>query len=495
MSSEITAEMIEDIFGNHSDSVRFANFCNAVVVAVGSPSAPTIPILSEKPGADGGMDAEWTIPADVSSDFKSPFGLPGWNVFQYKARSIAGDGRQRAFSNLCSNLKGTLAKLLNRLPQPKECRQYALFSSLQLGLETTTQTLDGALLQKRAVACEGVKLILTVPTDAKAPAPKLTEHEAIKTLPPLKPFIGPTPTNRKRLLQFIANKSVTPMGVTNMFRAGRWLDGVPVSEVVIIMEYMAQGDHWPQSVADVMSLYLHLNKPLPQELIPLGEHTLQEIDITRSESYHCNQIAIGIAKTDLEKGFALLEKRIAVLNELDWREWTGGWNPFDTYGGHEFWDYLRSQNTERAYRCFCTLKNRHIRNDILDGARALLDLENHSASLLKIANENEEDAERIAASVSIKQPRFFAFAFDLLVGRSIDGKVAAGLSSTIVERSGFGGPLDKLQNALSDIESELKRTDIPDHGHTWLERLKHIVQEAIKTSPWSRGENEYLGWS
>lgn len=157
MSSEITAEMIEDIFGNHSDSVRFANFCNAVVVAVGSTSAPTIPILSEKPGADGGMDAEWTIPADVSSDFKSPFGLPGWNVFQYKVRSIAGDGRQRAFSNLCSNLKGTLAKLLNRLPQPKECRQYALFTSLQLGLETTTQTLDGALLQKqRAQLAEAI---------------------------------------------------------------------------------------------------------------------------------------------------------------------------------------------------------------------------------------------------------------------------------------------------------------------------------------------------
>jgi hypothetical protein len=33
-----------------------------------------------------------------------------------------------------------------------------------------------------------VKLILTVPTDAKAPAPKLTEHEAIKILPPLQPL-------------------------------------------------------------------------------------------------------------------------------------------------------------------------------------------------------------------------------------------------------------------------------------------------------------------
>ena len=157
MSSEITAELIEDVFGKHSDSVRFTNFCNAVVMVEGSASATTIPILSEKPGADGGMDAEWTIPADVSSDFKSPFGLPGWNVFQYKARSIAGDGRQRAFSNLCNNLKGGLTKLLNRLPQPKECRQYALFTNLQLGLETTTQTLNGAFLQKqRAELAEAI---------------------------------------------------------------------------------------------------------------------------------------------------------------------------------------------------------------------------------------------------------------------------------------------------------------------------------------------------
>src|SRR5205823_1451600 len=32
------------------------------------------------------------------------------------------------------------------------------------------------------------KLILTVPTDAKAPTPKLTEHEAIKILPTLQPL-------------------------------------------------------------------------------------------------------------------------------------------------------------------------------------------------------------------------------------------------------------------------------------------------------------------
>jgi hypothetical protein len=345
MGSEITAEFIEDVFGKHSDSSRFAGFCNSVLIAECSIPRPTMPILSEKPGADGGMDGEWTISSDASSALKSPFASVGWNVFQFKARSIGGTGRQQAFSKLCADLDGALLKLISRLAQSKECRQYSLFTNLQLGLETATKTTDEKLLQKqrsqlkgaiargsdgntaievfdaaqlaaianahpalrltyfsgpvarswddawvaehriknykvavpfvgrikelnqvsewlkeisakvivlcgssgmgktrlaleatrqfaaattivevvdellrtdfealgtpvstrfiivedptreqaealakRAVACEGVKLIITLPTDSKAPAPKLTEHESIKVLPPLQPL-------------------------------------------------------------------------------------------------------------------------------------------------------------------------------------------------------------------------------------------------------------------------------------------------------------------
>jgi len=79
--------------------------------------------------------------------------------------------------------------------------------------------------------------------------------------------------------------------------------------------------------------------------------------------------------------------------------------------------------------------------------------------------------------------------------RPIDGKVASCLSSTIVERFGFGSGSDKLQTALNDVESELKKTDVPNHGRAWLESLKRKIQEAIKTSPWNNSEQEYLGWS
>jgi hypothetical protein len=187
-----------------------------------------------------------------------------------------------------------------------------------------------------------------------------------------------------------------------------------------------------------------------------------------------------------------MTERVAVLNANDWLKWAGGWNPFSRYGSHEFWDCLRSENPERAYRCFCTLRNYHDLAD--DDHRFMLDLENHSSILLQIAKENDENAERIAFSVSFKQPGFLRFAFALLEGRSIDDNVASCLASHIVEHDGFGTPMDKLRSTLSRIESELKAAELPDHGRLWLERLRQRTLEVIKTSHWNDGEQEYLGW-
>jgi hypothetical protein len=68
------------------------------------------------------------------------------------------------------------------------------------------------------------------------------------------------------------------------------------------------------------------------------------------------------------------------------------------------------------------------------------------------------------------------------------------LASTVIEQNGFGTQLDRLQTALNDIESELKKTGLPVHGLAWLKRLKQRLQEEIRTSPWKNADHEYLGW-
>ena len=65
-------------------------------------------------------------------------------------------------------------------------------------------------------------------------------------------------------------------------------------------------------------------------------------------------------------------------------------------------------------------------------------------------------------------------------------------SNLKIARIGYS---DRLQRAISDIDSELKKSDIPDCGRAWLEKLKHNIQESIKTSPFYGSEHEYLGWS
>jgi len=144
--NEITADDIERVFGQNASSGRFANFCNAVIVAEGTSAISTFPILSEKPGADGSFDGEWDVKLPPRKLTPNPFGQRGWNVFQFKARGIGGGGRRRALSSLRSNLRGALRDLVKRLKQRKKPKSYVIFTNLQLGLQNESATSDQKLL-------------------------------------------------------------------------------------------------------------------------------------------------------------------------------------------------------------------------------------------------------------------------------------------------------------------------------------------------------------
>ncbi len=131
--NEITAEEIETVFGQKTSSARFANFCNAVIVAEGTSTISTLPVLSEKPGADGSFDGEWDVKSLSGKLIGNPFVQRGWNVFQFKARGIGGSGRKKAVSSLRTSLKAALRDLVRRLKQRKKPKGYVLFTNLQLG--------------------------------------------------------------------------------------------------------------------------------------------------------------------------------------------------------------------------------------------------------------------------------------------------------------------------------------------------------------------------
>ncbi|PTY04240.1 hypothetical protein DB347_20295 [Opitutaceae bacterium EW11] len=145
--NEITAADVEHSFGVATESGRFASLCNALLAAKAASAAVGYPALSEKPGADGSFDGEWTLSSDAGT--VGGLAIPGWNVFQFKARSIAGQTRSQVVSKLKSSLKGAAIELTKRLSTAnKNPSHYALFTNLQLGLATPTETAAGATLSK-----------------------------------------------------------------------------------------------------------------------------------------------------------------------------------------------------------------------------------------------------------------------------------------------------------------------------------------------------------
>lgn len=145
--NEITAADVEHSFGVATESGRFASLCNALLAAKAASAVVGYPALSDKPGADGSFDGEWTLSSDAGT--VAGLAIPGWNVFQFKARSIAGQTRSQVISKLKSSLKGAAIELTKRLSTAnKNPSHYVLFTNLQLGLATPTETAAKATLSK-----------------------------------------------------------------------------------------------------------------------------------------------------------------------------------------------------------------------------------------------------------------------------------------------------------------------------------------------------------
>ena len=116
---------------------QFASMCNALAWAASGRKCPGLPSFTERVNAgDGGIDAEWTveIPPD-DHPIPTPILGPGWNVFQYKNRSVIGQDRQRIVSNLKSSLKEAIVELVEETGRHPD--RYILFVNVDLKHDQT----------------------------------------------------------------------------------------------------------------------------------------------------------------------------------------------------------------------------------------------------------------------------------------------------------------------------------------------------------------------
>jgi hypothetical protein len=285
--------------------------------------------------------------------------------------------------------------------------------------------------------------------------------------------------NRKRLKTLIGAKTISPHDLGAAFLYGRWLESLSIDEVRIVLEYIKSDPNNIPLLVQVISLYLHPKKPLAAELIPVARATLtaaQEFNDHGNFGYHCDQIAIGIAKTDLETGFEIMDSVLKAFSTSGRRSWYNGWNPLDWPGSRDFWVFLRSQTPKRLYSLLAKL-DRRLRWPDLRHHRSvyLLDLAEHSDLLLDIARRDSTAAEIFADCLVSSQPGFVEFVFKLLQLYPDAQSIHSALISAVLEKTGFGSALEHLGESEQFIETALKSAELSELGRRWLESLKQAV--------------------
>ncbi len=306
---------------------------------------------------------------------------------------------------------------------------------------------------------------------ASSTAPKLAALLSVRAA-------DPTPANRLRLKTLLSGQTVSAREVATAFSGGRWLDDLPHEEVLEVFEFITATPGQERDLLGVGSLYLYGGKPLPRILFPVIERALfASASPHARDAFECDQVAAGLARADLDAGFKLLRKAIQQLSnrsEWDWREF---WNPFEFPGTHDFWDYLRAQDPDRAYNHLGEWNPSSHWPD-LRGHRDgyLLDLAAHQTILLSIARGSVVAAQVFARCLQPTQPNFFEFVYSLLDVHANAPQMVASLNAALTSHSGFGSEFDHLASVDDLAKAQLKRPELSPATLRWLDALCQIVK-------------------
>jgi len=297
--------------------------------------------------------------------------------------------------------------------------------------------------------------------------------------------LGPTTSNRRRLLALVQGKKITSSELARMFMSGIWLGKVPVREVEALLSYIAK-DTSPEVTYELLSvfdLYLHPNTKIPRSVLPIAEAALLRPAASQPDAgYKSDNLAEAILRTRPTVGFQLFQSLMQKAASANWQK--RSWNPMNGLGGSmDFFHRIRIVRPTAVYKLlFEYLASRH-RIDVFDHNAKPLDLANHAAVLLKLTKENSAYALTAARNIRAEQPGFWPFVFDLLAQYPSREQVRNAIAGIFIDewRWGFinnSSPPPGLQL----IDRELAQPALPVHGKIFLEQVRtELAQRSAHT--------------
>lgn len=293
---------------------------------------------------------------------------------------------------------------------------------------------------------------------------------------------GLTGNNETRFRALIDRGTIRIQHVAIAFSYGRWLEQLSIQNVRAVLEYIERGENMTTRLAEVISLYLHHRKPIPIELIPVSKRVLMAAQTVNDGygnlAYHCDQIALGIAKTDTAAAFTLLNEVLEQMNTAKPFRIYGTWNLFEGPSSREFLSFLRNSAPERFYKIVTKIdRSRHIPDFRANRRTPLLDLENHREIIARLARSDPGIAEALAESAVATQPGFWEFAVTLLDSHPNAERIHASLRSAVMDQTGFSSRHEHITDAERFVVETLQRPELSESSRRWLQSLNLAIDD------------------
>ncbi|MBI2998362.1 MAG: ATP-binding protein [Deltaproteobacteria bacterium] len=296
----------------------------------------------------------------------------------------------------------------------------------------------------------------------------------------------------RRMEILLQEKRVDPVYVERTLLCGGWIDQLSSDEYVRILRAIA-GPKLENGAAviDSLGMWMHGEKTIDGELAEFAWQCLEAVlPIDGTDAYDCDRLASKLAEADPERGFRLLKRLLSQPYERR------AWNPIDRYGAGErqFWKALHNVDRERALRTVLSLaltdplKHFQITWDFQD----LVDQQGDADLLVKLALENDEQAEVIAQSITTARPGFWPIAFEIVKNYRSNRKIREALTGGIEQRGEvYSGPYSQhLESCRKEVERVLNDLATPPAARTWLQDvLSRFKAEIAQHVIWEYDED------
>ncbi len=306
-------------------------------------------------------------------------------------------------------------------------------------------------------------------------------------------YFGSSPAMLGVVKEQVLKGLVAPK-VASAILYGDWINNLLEDQFLDLLKVIAGTRLENAALAiDVLGRWLYKDRPLEGELAEFAWRYLEAappVTSTSREAYDCERLAAKLTESNIERGFRLLEKLLTQPHDRN------AWNPIDRYGAreNEFWNLLHKADRERALRTILSvamadpLKHFQITWDFRD----VVDQQRDADLLIKLAIENEHQAEVIAESITTARPGFWPVALKLLEKYPSSPKIQSALIGGIEQlgEAHWGPYSSRLESCRKEVEGVLNDPATPPAARLWVQEvLSGLESDVGQNIVWEYDQN------